>query len=155
MLQTFFAKKIKKKLKCENSISPISQWKHDQIQKIILPKWSAKNSLQTLKVSLNLDVVTESTWRLHMETPICLVLLITMKIQYQWYIHSRSTFKMNCINPLLSKDIKFITILTTHRLLTRSKHTICCCCHYSSYTAITLESIHRIDEYHARLNTPL
>jgi hypothetical protein len=64
-------------------------------------------------------------------------------------------FWMNCRNPSLRKGIKFITIRTTHHLLARSKHTICCCYHYPSNTAITLESIHRIDEYHARPNTPL
>lgn len=58
-------------------------------------------------------------------------------------------------NHSLIQGMKLMTILTSHRLLTRSKHTNCCCgCHYSSYTAITLESIHRIDEYHARPNTP-
>lgn len=56
-----------------------------------------------------------------------------------------------------SKQMKFIAILTNHRLLIRTKQNICCCfcCQQSSYSAISLESIHRIDEYHASPNTGL
>ncbi len=50
---------------------------------------------------------------------------------------------------------KFIALLTNYRLLTRTRETICCCRHHSSYTAISLESIHRIDEYSARPKTIL
>jgi hypothetical protein len=53
---------------------------------------------------------------------------------------------------LCCSGTKFIAILTTHRLLTRTKKTTFCCCHYSSYSAISLESIHRIDEYRAGFN---
>jgi hypothetical protein len=45
---------------------------------------------------------------------------------------------------------KFIALLTNYRLVTRTRVTICCWRHHSSYTAISLESIHRIDEYSAR-----
>ena len=42
---------------------------------------------------------------------------------------------------------EFIAIVTNHRLLTRSKRTgHCCCRQHSSYSSISLESIHRVDE---------
>ena len=50
------------------------------------------------------------------------------------------------------KGIEFIAILTNQRLLTRSKQTICCRYHRSSYSAILLESIHRIVEHPIRSN---
>jgi hypothetical protein len=53
------------------------------------------------------------------------------------------------------KGIKFTAIVTNRRLLTRIKQTTCCCYHHSSYSAISLESIHRIDEDRVRPNTPL
>jgi hypothetical protein len=53
------------------------------------------------------------------------------------------------------KGIEFIAILTDQRLHTRSKQTVCCCYHHLSYTAISLESIHRIDEHRTPSNTPL
>ncbi|CAF3353675.1 unnamed protein product [Rotaria socialis] len=43
-------------------------------------------------------------------------------------------------------SIAFTAIITDCRLLTRTQETVCCCCHRSSYRAISLESIHRIDE---------
>lgn len=55
----------------------------------------------------------------------------------------------------LTGNIKFMAILTSHRLLTRTKRTVCCCCHHSSYSAISLESIHRIDEHRANTNRVL
>ena len=59
-------------------------------------------------------------------------------------------------NHSWSKGIKFIVILTNQRLLICSKQAVCCCCYYhSSYTAISLESIHRIDEHHSYSNIPL
>lgn len=47
-------------------------------------------------------------------------------------------------------DGKSVAIVTTHRLLTRTKQRTCCCLHRSSYSAIALESIYRIDDDSAR-----
>jgi len=58
-------------------------------------------------------------------------------------------------NHSSSSGIEFTAILTNRRLLTRIKQTTCCCFHHSSYSAISLETIHRIDEDRVRPNTPI
>jgi len=58
-------------------------------------------------------------------------------------------------NHSLSRCTKTATILTTDRLLIRSKRTVCCYYHESSYTAVALESIDKINESHAHTHTSL
>ena len=50
---------------------------------------------------------------------------------------------------------EFIAIVTNHRLLTRSKQTGRCCRQHSSYSSISLESIHRIDEQRVYRNVSI
>jgi hypothetical protein len=61
----FFCKKWKPIF----SIWLVSLWKYSQTWKKLLPKCSAQNFLQTLKVSKDLDVVAVWTWWFPMDTP--------------------------------------------------------------------------------------